>query len=137
MADTPTTSSHINTNVFVATGNLGADAEVSEIGDQKRMSFRIGISNPGKANPTAWVYCTDWSEPRINGLAEYMTVGKQVAIVGKLTTWEGERDGVKTYNTGITVQNLELLGSRSDAATGSASNGAAVTAAVGSDDIPF
>ena len=46
-------------------------------------------------------------------LEKYARKGKQVAIVGKMYVREGEKDGQKTWYSGVTVQTIQLLASSS------------------------
>lgn len=46
-------------------------------------------------------------------LEKYARKGKQVAIIGKMYVREGEKDGQKTWYSGVTVQTIQLLASSS------------------------
>ena len=141
MTDTQLVNRHQNTNTCVFSGNLARDAEVREAGDRQRMWMTLAVSNgPTKKEPTgdtAWVNLTDWSEQRIEGLHRFLVKGKQIAVVCRCNTWKSDKDGETVYNTGFTVQSIELLGSKDDGLGTNDSPSGEVAARVAADDVPF
>lgn len=89
-------------------GNLGGDAEVKTVGDNKQVcNFSIAAGNPRDKTATTWVRCALWG-PRGAKLQSYLTKGSRVAAVGTITT--REYNG-KTYIE-CEVSEVELLGDR-------------------------
>lgn len=71
---------------------------------------------------------------------KYLTKGKLVYLEGKLQTRSWEQDGSKRYMTEIVINDMQMLGSKSDSGGGSAAaagSGGNVPTPEMEDDIPF
>lgn len=80
--------------IVTLAGNLGRDAELKAVGDSSVLSFNVAAkSGYGQREQTLWVSCALWGK-RGETLAQYLTKGSQVTVIGELST--REYDG-KTY----------------------------------------
>lgn len=103
-------------NSWSFTGNLGNDCEsrYTPNGDAV-VSFSVGVkSGFGDRATTTWARCQIWGK-RGESVAQYLTKGQLVGIVGEVTLREyDKKDGGKGYSLEVRVNDLTLLG-RKDA----------------------
>lgn len=99
----------------VVAGNLGADAETHDAGDTTVTNFSVASNSKVKGEKvTTWVRCALWGK-RGEALAEYLTKGTKVTVVGTLE--------LEIYNDkpqlNLRVDQLELMsgGGRDDSAS--------------------
>lgn len=95
-------------------GQLGKDAEVRDYGQSKVINFSVAVSTGyGYKKTTTWVECAKFGEKI--GISEYLKKGAKVYVSGEpsLRTWE--KDGKSGAALNLRVQDIELLGSKSDA----------------------
>ena len=86
-------------------GNLGKDAEVRAVGNDKVCSFSVASARKVKGEEvTTWVRCSIWGK-RGESVSQYLTKGSKVAVAGELST--REHDG-KTY-VELRVQELDFM----------------------------
>jgi single-strand DNA-binding protein len=88
------------------TGNLGKDAALRQAGNDNVLSF--GVASEAKVKNekvTTWVDCSIWGK-RGEVLAQYLTKGSKVTVVGELST--RVHDG-KTYLT-MRVSEIAMQG---------------------------
>lgn len=98
--------------VITIAGNIGKSAEVRTTGNSKTVAgFSVAVSE-GRDKPTTWFDCSIWGK-RGESLAQYLTKGSKVTVMGKLTTREHEG---KTY-LGCMVSEVTLQGGKSDSAS--------------------
>ncbi len=105
-------------NKVILIGRLGADPEIRYTLDGKPVaSFRIAtneviVKNGEKEILTEWHRIVAFGRlAEICG--EYLTKGSQVYIEGKLRTRKFEdRQGIQRYITEIVVQNMQILGKK-------------------------
>ena len=122
-------------------GNLGRDPEIKTLFDgTKTAKFSIAVSKKkGDGRITRWVNCQMFRATA--EIAEkYLHKGDQVCVSGEL--WEREytgRDGEVKKIDELTVNNLYLIGKKSEAAgePAQAKHEPEPTAPVQEDDIPF
>ena len=108
-------------NLCTFTGRLGRDAELKYLpnGDPvANFSIAVGESYKSKAGEkaetTEWVNCKAFRQlAEICG--QYLTKGKQVAIVGKMKTrkWK-DKEGNDRYTTEIVVDQMTMLGGKGE-----------------------
>lgn len=111
-------------NVFSFTGNLGKDAETSDVGSSVLTEFNVAVkSGYGDKAVTTWVRCNFWGD-RGEAVAPYLLKGTQVGVVGELTNRPYNKDGVEKYSLEVRVNDVTLLGKK-DGSTGSASQSSA------------
>jgi single-strand DNA-binding protein len=95
--------------IVTATGNIGKDAETrsTQAGD-KVTSFSLGTKNgTGRDAGTIWLRCSIWGK-RGESLAQYLTKGGSVTVVGDLTV--GEYEGKPQYD--LRVHDVALQGGK-------------------------
>ena len=121
-------------------GRLAADPESKFLpsGDQVT-NFRIAVGWKTKEKEGCeWINCVAFGK-----LAEicgkYLVKGKQVFINGRFKTRIWEKDGQKHYATEISVNDMQMLGSKSDGSgsVNSVGNGSYYPPTSEESDIPF
>ena len=99
--------------VFI-TGNLGQDCGGVKYdqNNNPRVSFSVAArAKQGRQNEqTVWFKCSLFGK-RAEGVAQYLTKGKQVAVMGELSenAWT-TNDGEKRKDLDVWVNELDLLG---------------------------
>lgn len=120
-------------NTVMLIGRLGKDAETRYTqGGTSVTTFSLATDRQWKDKSTGewqketqWTDCVQWAA---EGVAEYLTKGKQIFVRGRLHTRSyDDRDGRKVYRTEVIVEELILLSSndRPAAQAAAASAGAA------------
>lgn len=90
--------------IATVTGNLGGDAERKTVGHagDTVTEFSVGSSKKVRdENVTTWVRCQLWGK-RGDALAQYLTKGRHVTVVGELSA------RLYTNKDGATRQSVEL-----------------------------
>jgi single-strand DNA-binding protein len=128
-------------NISIIIGNLTRDPELKYAADGKAIC-KISIANNqdfGEKKHVNFFDCTCFGK-----LAEvcvkYLKKGSKVCVKGQLRQESWEKDGVKHYKTGITIDEVEFLNSNSQATTepNNADNTTESQGAyVPNEDIPF
>lgn len=82
--------------VITIHGNVGRDAELRAAGQDSVLSFSVGVSDGfGDKRRTIWYDVSLWGK-RAEKLAQHITKGKKVVVVGE----HGDREhNGKTYHT--------------------------------------
>ncbi len=109
-------------NKVILVGNVGSDPEVRTFEDGGKMA-RVNIAtNERIYNPSTqeWKDHTEWhtltfGRRTANVVEMYVRKGSQIYVEGKLRTrqWEDENK-IRRYSTEVSVDELRLLGRRSD-----------------------
>lgn len=105
-------------NVFSFTARIGKDCETrfTSGGDAVTGFTAAATSGYGDRSATTWVNCSIWGK-RGESLAPYILKGAQVAISGELTNREyTDKDGAKRYSLDVRVNDITLVGGKSDGA---------------------
>lgn len=133
-------------NLVCLIGNLGADPEFRIVGDTSILKLRIATSEKWKnkdgedQESTQWHSASIWGK-RGEALGKILVKGDKVAVRGKIKYSTSEKDGVKSYFTDITVDDVELLGGKRMPAEKAPEAPAAARTPAGpplsDDDIPF
>ena len=111
----------MSVNKVILIGNVGQDANVRTVGDQKVASFNVATTEKFKGKDGNMVENTEWHNIVIWGkLAEvvekYVTKGTQVFVEGKLKTEKyTDNSGNEKYVTRIIASSLQLLGKKEGA----------------------
>ena len=102
-------------------GHLGADPEVREVANGKKLArFSLATndyyknSDGDQVTETQWHNLVAWGKTA--EIAEkYLHKGQEICVEGKLEhrTWEDD-EGAKHYSTDIVVGELVMLGKRAD-----------------------
>lgn len=106
-------------NVWNFIGFLGKDSEVRfTTSGMAICSFSVAVkSGYGDKEKTTWVNCVLFGKRAEGKLPKYLVKGAQVAISGECFLDEWEKDGVKNKALKVTVDKLDLIGGRSEAAS--------------------
>lgn len=102
-------------NKISFTGRLAADSELryTPAGDAI-LNFKVASDvGYGDNKKTNWFACTVFGK-RGAGLTEYLKKGTQVAIFGSLSLREWERDGHKNLSPDVRVDEVVLMGGKTD-----------------------
>ena len=103
-------------NSWNFTGNLGNDCEqrYTQSGDSV-FSFSVGVkSGFGDKASTTWAKCAMFGK-RGEAVAPYLKKGTLVGVVGEVNNREyQDKDGQKRYSLDVRVNDLTLLGGKSD-----------------------
>ena len=136
-------------NSWNFTGNLGRDCDTrhTAAGDAV-VSFSVGVkAGFGDKATTTWANCAMFGK-RGEAVAQYLKKGTLVGIVGEVNLREyQDKEGQKRYSLDVRVNDLTLLGGKSDRSESAPSQpkqaprnaqGAPKTSFDGmDDDIPF
>ena len=107
---------------FIAIGNVGQDPEVRLAGETKVATLSLATTERGYKlqNGTEVPDRTEWHNLVVwRGLAEvvekFVHKGDKLYVEGKMKTRSyDDKNGVKRYVTEIVVDNLEMLGGKSN-----------------------
>ncbi len=128
-------------NNITITGSLGRDLEIRHMPNGDPVgSFSVADSQ-GRDKPTIWWNCQLFGK-RAESLAQYLTKGQQVTVVGSITEREWtDKDGNKRKQMDIRVNDLALQGGRREQGAAPARSPAPAPTASGFDadleEIPF
>lgn len=134
-------------NSWSFTGNLGRDCEqrFTQSGDAV-VSFSVGVkAGFGDKSTTTWANCSMFGK-RGEAVAPYLKKGTLVGVVGEVNNREyQDKEGQKRYSLDVRVNDLTLLGCKSDRAESAPSQPAKPRNAQGAqggamdddDQIPF
>jgi single-strand DNA-binding protein len=101
-------------NFVSISGSLGRDAELKYLNNGDPVcSFSVADSQ-GREKPTIWWRCSLFGK-RGQSLAQFLTKGQSVTVVGTITEREWEKDGVKQKSMDVRVSEIALQGGRKDA----------------------
>ena len=136
-------------NSWNFTGNLGRDAEQRFAPSGTAVvSFSVGVKTGfGDKEKTTWANCAMFGK-RAEAVAAYLKKGTLVGVVGEVNNREyQDKEGQKRYSLDVRVNDLTLLGGKSDRSESAPSQpkqaprnaqGAPKTSFDGmGDDIPF
>ena len=99
-------------NVLTATGNLGQDCEVKQVGGSTVCNFSVAMkAGFGEKAQTVWLDCAIWGKKAEGGLPAYLKKGQQVAVSGELSTFDATNG--KTYLK-LRCNDVDLIGGKSE-----------------------
>jgi single-strand DNA-binding protein len=99
----------MNTGFF--TGNLGRDAELRQASNGDAVAnFPLAVETGTRQTPqTMWIDCSIWGK-RAEKLAQYLTKGKKVAILGRVSQdIYTKRDGTQGFRIQVSCNEVEFL----------------------------
>jgi len=105
-------------NNLSAIGNIGKDCELrfTPNGDPvAQFSFALS-SGYGDKQVTTWLNCSIWGK-RAETLAPMLLKGTKIGVTGELTNRPYVKDGVEKYSLDLRVNDVTLLGKKSDDAS--------------------
>ena len=131
-------------NKVLISGNLTRNAELRATSSgMSILSFGVAVNDRRKNSQTGewenypnYIDCTIFGR-RADALAQYLTKGLKVTIEGKLhySSWEDRNGGGKRSKLDVTVDEIELMSSRSEQPKPQQLQQQA--AAFSDDDLPF
>jgi single-strand DNA-binding protein len=97
-------------NITIA-GHLGRDAETKTVGDQPVVEWSMAYTHKAKdTETTTWFRCQYWGQ-RAAKVAQYLTKGKAVLVIGGMYEREYQaKDGTTKRSLEVRVETLTLLG---------------------------
>lgn len=107
-----------DTNIVVMVGRLTKDPDISQTANGfKSVRFSIANSDDFRRKDGEEVKRTNFVNCEAYGgtaevIEKYTEKGKQVLVTGKMYVREAEKDGKRTWFSGITVETIQLLGSK-------------------------
>jgi single-strand DNA-binding protein len=113
-------------NKVMLIGNLTRDAELRYIPSGSAvLEFRLAVNRKYKkpdgteVDETCFVDVSLWGK-RGEAVSQYLTKGKPLFVEGRLQLdeWDDKESGQKRSKLKVVAENIEFLGSRSDAAGG-------------------
>lgn len=109
-------------NTLSLTGRVGRDAELRDAGGTPVLNFPVATDTGfGDRKATMWLNAALWGK-RAQAMAEMLNKGQFVAITGKLSQREYEKDGQTRTSLELRVAEIDLGPKKwSDAGTGAAS----------------
>lgn len=104
-------------NSLTITGNLGKDADIRYLPDGSAVCNFSVADSQGKDKPSIWWSCALFGK-RAESLAQYLTKGQQVTVVGTVTEREyvGKEDGQKRKSMDVRVTDVALQGGKREEA---------------------
>lgn len=73
--------------------------------------FRLAVTRPFKKDETDFINCVAFGKTG-EAIAQYLTKGRQLAIVGNIRTGSYDaKEGTKRYTTDVVVESFEFIGS--------------------------
>lgn len=124
-------------NIITIAGALGKDAELRRTPNGDAVAQFSVADSQGKDKQTIWWNCALWGK-RGEALAQYLTKGQAVTVVGTVTEREyTDKDGVKRKAQDVRVNEVALQGGRRDDAQKPAAKPAGSGFEDMDDDIPF
>ena len=108
-------------NKTIVTGNIGQDAEVRQVGENKVISFNVATnrkwvdSDGVVVNHTTWFNCSKWVYGKKGSVevAKYLTKGTTVSLIGEVSAsaYVSSADGKPKASLELKVEELELVSS--------------------------
>ena len=102
-------------NKVMLIGRLTCEPEIKATSTGKTVaSFTLAVNRRKKEDPADFIQCKAFDKTA-EVVQKYCQKGKQVCVLGRIQTGSYEnKEGRKVYTTDIMVDELELLGSKSD-----------------------
>ena len=99
-------------NKVILIGRLTKDPDVSFIPTNGKavVRFSLAVARPYKKDEVDFINCKAFGKTA-ETIANYITKGKQIAVVGNLRTGSYEdKDGIKKYITEVWVESFNFIG---------------------------
>jgi single-strand DNA-binding protein len=126
-------------NSITIAGGLGRDAEVKYLNNGDPICNFSVADSQGRDKPTIWWNCTLYGK-RAEALAQYLTKGQSVTVVGSVTEREWQdKEGNKRKSMDVRVSEIALQGGRKEAEPQEERRQAPAPAqtSIDDDDLPF
>ncbi len=96
-------------------GHLGRDPETRKVGDGTVCSFNLAVSSRVKgADKTTWFRVDVWNKQG-ESCQEFLAKGRQVSVIGDLSTREYDKDGKTITSLEVRASQVTFLGKPDDA----------------------
>lgn len=103
-------------NSISISGNLGKDCEQRFLPNGDAVASFSVADSQGKDKPSIWWNCALFGK-RAESLAQYLTKGQQVTVIGNVTQREyTDKDGNKRTSMDVRVNDVALMGGRKEPA---------------------
>jgi len=105
-------------NRVIISGNLGADAEIREVGSTDVTTFSVGVSerwkdkNGDKQERTDWFNCEKWGAGEV--FTSFLKKGTKVLVEGKMRCEQYDKDGQNRTSWKLRAQSIEFLTPKQD-----------------------
>jgi single-strand DNA-binding protein len=102
-------------NSITIAGGLGRDAELKYLNNGDPICNFSVADSQGRDKPTIWWNCSLYGK-RGESLAQYLTKGQSVTVVGSVTEREwSDKEGNKRKSMDVRVSEIALQGGRKEA----------------------
>jgi single-strand DNA-binding protein len=102
-------------NSITIAGGLGRDAELKYLNNGDPICNFSVADSQGREKPTIWWNCSLYGK-RGESLAQYLTKGQSVTVVGTITEREwSDKEGNKRKSMDVRVSEITLQGGRKEA----------------------
>lgn len=99
-------------NSITITGTLGRDLELRKMPNGDSVGTFSVADSQGREKPTIWWSCQLFGK-RADSLAQYLTKGQQVTVVGNITEREWtDKEGNKRKQMDVRVNDIALQGGK-------------------------
>lgn len=100
-------------NKAILLGRLTKDPELRfSAGSGTAVSrFTVAINRQFKKDETDFINCVAFGKTA-ETIANYLTKGKQIGIVGHIQTGSYDKEGTKVYTTDVIVESFEFVGGK-------------------------
>ncbi len=133
----------MNINRVILTGNLTRDPDMG-VTNSGLAVCKLGIAVNGrrKNKEGVWEEKANFFRVTVFGkqaenCGQYLRKGRAVAIDGRLEWSQWEREGQKRESVDIIADNVQFLGGRDEAASGTNGSGTSITTAQMEGDVPI
>lgn len=98
-------------NKVILIGRLTRDPELKFTPNTGHAVASFTLAVDGQKDDTLFVNIVAWNKQAEN-CAQYLTKGREAAVVGRLQIRSYEKDGQKRYITEVVAESVEFLGSK-------------------------
>lgn len=124
-------------NSITIAGGLGRDAELKYLNNGDPICNFSVADSQGRDKPTIWWNCSLYGK-RGESLAQYLTKGQSVTVVGSITEREwSDKEGNKRKSMDVRVSEIALQGGRKEAEPERQAAPAPAQPSIDEDELPF
>lgn len=128
-------------NKIIISGNSARDVELETSKDGKQFArISLAVSRKFDKDKTDWFNCVVFGALAEKVASVYIKKGTKVLITGRLEFNEQDKDGEKVKHHSVVVEDIELLGGKSENngnGNGISKDNSAELKPVDIDDLPF
>ena len=127
-------------NKIIIKGRLTRDPELKTAANGTELcKFTMAVDRrkvKDKEQQTDFFDCTAFGNTGV-AISKYITKGREILVKGRMESSKTEKDGVKRTWWGVTVEQFEFCGSRSDAAAPAPVDPASGMEVTNTEELPF